>query len=107
MDKNIINLTNDNFDDVIIGSNKTIVIDFWAVWCGPCKMLAPIFEELSNEMDNVIFCKVNVDEQPELAAAFKISSIPTVVFVKDRTIVDQSVGYVTKEQLKAIIEKNV
>jgi len=107
MDKNIINLTNDNFDDIIINSDKTILIDFWAVWCGPCKMLAPIYEELSNETDDVIFCKVNVDEQPELAAAFEISSIPTIVFVKERKIVDQSVGYVTKEQLKALIAKNV
>ncbi len=81
------------------------VVDFWASWCGPCRMLSPIVEELAGEMTGVKFAKVNVDEEPGLASAFRISSIPTLVFMKDGQAVGQTVGVQPKENLRAVIEK--
>ncbi len=81
------------------------VVDFWASWCGPCRMLSPIVEELAGEMTGVKFAKVNVDEEPGLASAFRISSIPTLVFMKDGQAVGQTVGVQGKEELRAVINK--
>ena len=102
----MIHLTSQSFEQKIDVKDTLIVVDFWASWCGPCKMLAPIFEELSNEMTDVKFCKVNVDEEPELSNQFKVNSIPSLFFIKNGTVVDMSVGYMGKEQLKAKIEAN-
>lgn len=99
----MLNITKENFDTEVMSSDGLIAVDFWAVWCGPCKMLAPIFEQLSDEMTNVKFCKVNVDEQPELARQFAVSSIPTVVLIKDGIVVDTLVGYRPKEALAEAI----
>lgn len=95
----MLNITKENIDTEVMSSDGLIAVDFWAAWCGPCKMLAPIFEQLSNEMTNVKFCKVNVDEQPELARQFAVSSIPTIVLIKDGIVVDTLVGYRPKEAL--------
>ena len=81
------------------------VVDFWASWCGPCRMLSPIVEELAGEMTDVRFAKVNVDDEPSLANAFRISSIPTLVFMKDGQAVGQTVGVQPKENLRAAIEQ--
>ena len=81
------------------------VVDFWASWCGPCRMLSPIVEELAGEMTDVRFAKVNVDEEPALANAFKVSAIPTLIFMKDGQAVGQTVGVRGKEDLRAVIEK--
>ena len=81
------------------------VVDFWASWCGPCRMLSPIVEELAGEMSDVRFAKVNVDEEPVLANAFKVSAIPTLIFMKDGQAVGQTVGVRGKEDLRAVIEK--
>ena len=81
------------------------VVDFWASGCGPCRMLSPIVEELAGEMTGVKFAKVNVDEEPGLASAFRISSIPTLVFMKDGQAVGQTVGVQGKEELRAVIDK--
>ena len=81
------------------------VVDFWASWCGPCRMLSPIVEELAGEMTDVRFAKVNVDEEPALANAFKVSAIPTLVFMKDGQAVGQTVGVRGKEDQRAVIEK--
>ncbi len=105
MAENIIHLTKDNFEEVM-ANEKTVVIDFWASWCGPCKMLAPIYESVSETTDAVVFAKVNVDEEGELAAAFGISSIPTLVFVKEKKVVDMSVGLIDAGKLTALVEKN-
>ena len=81
------------------------VVDFWASWCGPCRMLSPIVEELAEEMTDVRFAKVNVDEEPALANAFKVNAIPTLVFMKNGQALGQTVGLQGKEDLRAVIEK--
>lgn len=103
----MLNITKENFNTEVIDSDKLVAIDFWAAWCGPCKMLSPVFEQLSGDMDNVKFCKVNVDEQLELARQFAISSIPAIVLVKDGVTVDTLVGYRPKEALAEFISDYV
>ena len=89
-----------------VAEGRAMLLDFYADWCGPCKMLAPVIHELETEYTDVKFCKVNVDEEGELADAFKVTSIPMVAFVKDNTFVDVSVGYVPKEKLAKLIEEH-
>lgn len=96
-------LTKENFKREVEEYNGLIVIDLWATWCGPCLMLAPTIDELEKEMPNVKFCKINVDDERELAMQFKIQSIPTIALVKDNTFLDMSVGLVPKEKLKNFI----
>jgi thioredoxin 1 len=102
----MIHLTNENFKPEIEDYQGLAVIDLWATWCGPCRMLAPIFESLADEHPEIKFCKINVDEQPELARMFKVQSIPAVAFVKDNTFLDMSVGFVPKASLVKLIEEN-
>ncbi len=101
----MLNITNENFNSEVTASDDLVVIDFWAAWCGPCKMLAPVFEQLSEEMSNIRFCKVNVDEQPALARQFSVSSIPTIILIKDGVVIDSVVGYRPKEALREIISE--
>lgn len=98
------NVTVNNFNEVISEKDKLIVLDFWASWCGPCKMLAPIFETVEGKYPNVIFGKVNVDEEEELARQYGIVSIPTLIFIKNREVVKKSVGYVDENQLCSLID---
>ena len=100
-------ITKENFDVEVEKCDSLVVIDLYADWCGPCKMLAPILSELEEEYENVKFGKINVDNEPELAAAFKVKSIPMVAFVKDNTFLDFSVGYVPKETLRELIDEYV
>lgn len=99
-------VTKNNFEAEVEKHSGLVVIDLYADWCGPCKMLAPVIHELEAEYPDVKFCKINVDSERELASAFKVTSIPMVAFVKDDTFVDVSVGYVAKEKLAAIIEEH-
>ena len=100
-----INVTAENFENEVLKSDKTVLIDFWATWCGPCKMLSPIIAEISDEYAaSVKVCKVNVDEQPELASAFRVSSIPLVVVMKDGKVTGSSLGYVPKEKITALLK---
>lgn len=99
-------LTKENFKAEVEEFSGLAVIDLYADWCGPCKMLAPILSQLEGEYPEVKFCKINVDDQPELTRLFNVSSIPTVAFVKDNTFADISVGFVPKERLNALIEVN-
>ena len=101
----MITVTEENYKTEVENSDSLTVIDFWASWCGPCKMLSPIMESLSNEISDVKFCKVNVDEQQALAAKFGIMSIPTLVFMLDGNVIDTLVGYRTKEEITQIIEE--
>ena len=102
----MIKINKDNFNTEVERADTLVVIDLFADWCGPCRMLAPILAELEGEYPDVKFCKINVDEEIELAKAFKVQSIPMVAFVKNNTFVDVSVGYVPKEKLKKMIEGN-
>ena len=99
-------ITKDNFKTEIEEHQGIAVIDFYADWCGPCRMLAPVFEELAGEYADVKFCKVNVDNEPELAKMFNVQSIPMVALVKDNTFVDMSLGFVPKDKLAKLIEEN-
>ena len=100
-----IKLTSSNFENEVLKSDLPIVVDFWATWCGPCKMIAPHLEELANEKEGIVKVgKVNVDEEPELCAKFGISSIPTLMLFKDGRLVNTAVGYMNKAQLEAFAE---
>lgn len=92
-------ITKENFDDEVRNYKGTVLLDFWAGWCGPCMMLSPVVSEIAEELDDVKVGKVNVDEQPELSAAFRVESIPLLVVVKDGVIQKQSVGYVPKQRI--------
>lgn len=100
----IINLTKDSYHNEVMETEKVVVIDFWATWCGPCKMMAPVVEEVAKDYTDVKVCKVNVDEEPELSNAFKIVSIPTIVVIKNGEIIDSVVGYRPKEDIEKIIK---
>lgn len=104
LDSSPINLTQNNFDEYIVNSDLPVVVDFWASWCGPCKMMAPVVEEVAKDYPDVKVCKVNVDEEPELSNAFKIVSIPTIVVIKNGEIIDSVVGYRPKEDIEKIIK---
>jgi thioredoxin 1 len=99
-------VTKDNFKTEVEECKGLVVIDLYADWCGPCRMLAPVLAELEGEYPDVKFCKINVDNDPELAKAFNVKNIPMVAFVKDNTFADMSIGFVPKENLKKLIEEN-
>ena len=100
-----ITLTKDNFDAEVMNSEIPVLVDFWAVWCGPCQMLAPTIEELANEYEGKVKVgKVNVDEQPELAQKYGIMSIPTLIYFKDGQIAEQTMGVQPKESIAAMLK---
>lgn len=97
----VIAVTKDNFNEVVAQEEKPVLVDFWATWCGPCRMVSPIVDELSEELsDSIKVAKVNVDEEPELASRFGVMSIPTLVLVKDGTVAATSVGARPKEDIR-------
>ncbi len=99
-----ITLTTANFKEEVLESAKPVLVDFWAVWCGPCRMLAPAIAEIAEEYaDTIKVGKVNVDEEPELANMLQISSIPTLIFFKDGQPVKSSLGVIPKAQIRALI----
>lgn len=100
----IINITKENFQSEVLNSDKKVLLDFWATWCAPCMMLSPIVDDVANEITSVKFGKVNVDEQAELAHAFGISSIPTLIVVQNGKIIKQSVGLVSKDNIISLIK---
>lgn len=92
----VIKITKNNFHDEVIESEKPVLLDFWATWCGPCQMLAPVVEEVAAERPDITVGKVNVDEEPELATVFRIDSIPTLILMDHGEAKAQSIGYVEK-----------
>ena len=101
----VISVANDTFDQEVLKASTLVMVDFWATWCGPCKIVAPVVEELAKEYEGKAkFAKVNTDENSELATKFNIRGIPTLIFFKDGEVKDQIVGAVPKAQLKSKID---
>ncbi len=98
-----IEVTKDNFTNEVLKANETVLVDFWAEWCGPCRMLGPVIEQLAKERTDAKICKVNIDNEPELAQKYGVMSIPTVVAFKGGSEAGRSVGAVSKEKLEELI----
>nr|2YJ7_A Chain A, LPBCA THIOREDOXIN [synthetic construct]2YJ7_B Chain B, LPBCA THIOREDOXIN [synthetic construct] len=104
----VIEVTDENFEQEVLKSDKPVLVDFWAPWCGPCRMIAPIIEELAKEYEGKVkVVKVNVDENPNTAAQYGIRSIPTLLLFKNGQVVDRLVGAQPKEALKERIDKHL
>ena len=99
----VIKISKENFASEVLNSNKPVLLDFYADWCGPCRMVGPIVQEIANERSDVKVGKINVDEQPELAAQFQVMSIPMLAVIKNGKLENQVVGYRSKEQIKAML----
>ena len=102
----IVKITKENFVDEVLGAGAPVIIDFYADWCGPCKMLAPTLEELSEEREDIKFCKINVDDEPELAAAFEITVIPTLAAMKDGALLAKNTGVIGKKSILGMLPDN-
>lgn len=99
----VIKISKENFASEVLNSNKPVLLDFYADWCGPCRMVGPIVSEIANERSDVKVGKINVDEQPELAAQFQVMSIPMLAVIKNGKIENQVVGYRSKEQIETML----
>ena len=100
----VVTITTENFAQEVLHSDKPVLLDFWASWCGPCRMLSPVVDEVAEERTDVKVGKVNVDEQMELAMRFQVSSIPMLVVFKDGKAVAKSAGYRSKPEIAAMVE---
>ncbi|WP_294825543.1 thioredoxin [uncultured Eubacterium sp.] len=99
-----VNVTAENFDEEVLNYKGKVLVDFWAEWCGPCMMLGPIIEEISEEVDDVKFCKVNCDEARDVALQFGIMTIPNLIVFENGEQVNQSIGYIEKEDVLELIK---
>lgn len=97
-------ITKDNFQSEVLEAKETVLVDFWANWCGPCKMIGPIIDQIAEERTDVKVCKVNVDEEQELAVQFKVMSIPTLLVFKEGKVVSQSLGAKPKAAILAMLD---
>ena len=99
----VINITKNNFREEVVNSEKPVLMDFWASWCGPCSMLSPIIDEIAEDRPDIRVGKVNVDEEPELSSAFQVMSIPTVVVMKNGNVTGKSIGVRPREDIEAML----
>lgn len=100
----VLTITKESFDAQVLQSSKPVLVDFWAPWCGPCRMVSPIVDQIAEERSDIAVGKVNVDEQPELAAQFGVMSIPTLLVFKDGKLAQKAVGARPKEDLLALLD---
>jgi len=99
-----ITITGKNFEEEVLKSDKSVLLDFWATWCGPCRMVAPVVAEIAEENANIKVGKINVDEEEELATAFRVSSIPTLVVMKNGKVTNAAVGFMPKNQILDLLK---
>ena len=99
----VMHITSENFEKEVLQSEKTVLLDFWASWCGPCRMVSPILDQIAEERPDIKVCKVNVDEEPGLAGQYNVMSIPTLMVVKNGTVVKESAGARPKAQILAML----
>lgn len=100
----VITITSENFENEVLQSDKTVLVDFWASWCGPCKMLSPVVDQIAEEMPEIKVGKINVDEQPDLAQQFRVMSIPTLLVFKNGTVAATSIGVRPKQDIVALLK---
>ena len=100
-----VTITKANFDELVLQNSKPVLLDFWAPWCGPCRMVAPIVAEIAEEREDILVGKINVDEEIELAMQYGIASIPTLLVLKNGQIAAKSIGYRPKAEIEALLEK--
>jgi thioredoxin 1 len=101
----VIKITKENFEKEVMNAEKSVLVDFWADWCGPCKMMGPVIDEVADEIKHIIVGKINVDEQPELAIRYNVMSIPTLILFEKGQEVGRTVGFVSKKEVFDLIKK--
>ncbi len=99
----VIEITRDNYEAEVLQSDKPVLIDFWAAWCGPCQMLSPVVDEIADEREDIKVCKVNVDQNEYLAMEFRVMSIPMLVVMKDGVETNRSIGVITKDEILGLL----
>lgn len=100
----IVTITSDNFESEVLSSDKKVLVDLWAPWCGPCRMLSPIIDEVAESRDDVKFCKINVDDNGDLAKKYNVMSIPTLLVFQNGEVVNKSIGLISKEDVESLIK---